>query len=165
MKIKGRYIQKEKARLIRISLVVALTLATGVSLAAIAGSIDKPNDLVRGYIPISTGTDVTLGKMKLSKYSVSFSKLTGKMQLQYVGFRKPENGETEFSGDVYQVVNADTFFKSNKGKNGFCNEPIRWVTISTNDAGIRVGMLTSIDWKKYTLSSVGGCSADTFALE
>ncbi|OCJ02466.1 hypothetical protein A6U85_30310 [Agrobacterium sp. 13-626] len=156
----------QKKQFVRISLALALSLTTGVSIAASSRSNDMPNDQVRAYAPISNGTDATLGNMKLSKSSASFSKLTGKMQLRYAGVRKPENGDTEFSGDVYQVMNADAFFKSNKGKNGFCDEPVKWVTIGDlSVGGIRIGMLSSVDWKKYTSTSTEGCSADSFALQ
>ncbi|WLS10597.1 hypothetical protein Q9314_25290 (plasmid) [Shinella sumterensis] len=148
----------------RISFALVLSLATSVGMAASAN--DMPSDQVRAYIPISNGTDATLGEMKLSNSSASFSKLTGEMQLQHAGVRKPDNVDTEFSGDVYQVMNADAFFKSNKGKNGFCDEPVRWLTIGESAVGgIRVGMLSSVDWKKYSPTSTEGCSADTFMLK
>lgn len=92
------------------------------------------------------------------------------MKLQYSGERKSDSEtDTEFSGDVYQVLNADEFFSLNKGSD-LCDKPIRWVTIrdssdAIGEGTVRVGMLSIDDWHKYSPNSLGACSADSFKLK
>lgn len=108
--------------------------------------------------------------MRLSRASAHFSLMKGEMKLQYSGERKSDSDtDTEFSGDVYQVLNADEFFSLNKGS-GLCDKPIRWVTIrdssdTIGEGTVRVGMLSIDDWHKYNPNSLGACSADSFKLK
>lgn len=145
--------------------------ALAVSGAAAQSRLDPlPTDNIRSYSAISNGTSATLGDtMKLSRTSARFSNLRGEIQLQYAGIWN-KGADTDFGGNVYQVLNADDFFRHNKGKNGFCDEPVRWLTImniGTNpgDGMIRIGMLSNRDWRDYKSSSLGACSADTFELD
>ncbi len=153
-------------------LFAAASLSAFMAHSAVAQSSVKamPTNSPRTYVAVSNGTSATLGEtMKLSRTSAHFSLLKGEMKLQYSDTWK-NSGDTEFGGDVYQVLNADTFFSLNKGKNGFCDQPVRWVTVKdssdTLGAGaIRVGMLSIKDWHKYNPNSLGACSADSFALK
>lgn len=151
-------------------------LALPIGLLAVHGAAAQskvnsmPTDTPRSYFAVSNGTQATLGEtMKLSRKSASFSRLKGELKLRYSDAWN--NGDdAEFGGDVYQVLNADEFFSLNKGKNGFCDEPVRWVTIKDSskvlgDGMVRVGMLSIGDWHKYSPTSLGACSADTFKLK
>ncbi|CAN7574741.1 hypothetical protein [Brucella pseudogrignonensis] len=147
---------------------IGLLLAFG---AKAKSKVDpKPTNVVRSYSALSNGTSSTLGNtMKLSRTSASFSKLTGELKLQYTTVWNG-GAETDFDGDVYKVLNADQFFTQNKAKNGFCDEPVRWITVKDissqlGEGTIRVGMLTIDDWRKYKPDSLGACSADTFTLK
>ncbi|MDI6029389.1 hypothetical protein QBK99_24855 [Corticibacterium sp. UT-5YL-CI-8] len=146
----------------------SMLLMLGVATEAKADPL--PTDTARSYDALSDGTEDTLGDTaELSRTSASFSKLAGHMTLQHAGVRSDDT-DTEFSGDVYQVLNADEFFAKNKGKNGFCDQPVRWLTIldiskSVGPDAVRIGMLTIDDWRQYTSTSLGGCSSDTFKLQ
>lgn len=146
---------------------VSLLLAFG---AAAKSKVDPmPSDNMRSYSALSNGTSSTLGNtMKLSRTSASFSKLKGDLKLQYSDVWNSGN-DTEYGGDVYKVLNADEFFLQNKGKNGFCDEPVRWLTVKNisdqlGDGAVRIGMLSIDDWRKYKPDALGACSADTFTL-
>ncbi|MBA8879249.1 hypothetical protein [Phyllobacterium myrsinacearum] len=156
------------------SLFAAASLSAFMAHGAVAQSGGKamPTDSSRTYFAVSNGTSATLGEtMKLSHTSAHFSLLKGGMKLRYSGERKSDNdSDTEFSGDVYEVLNADEFFSLNKGKNGFCDKPVRWVTIkdssdSIGEGTVRVGMLSINDWHKYNPNSLDACSADSFKLK
>ncbi|MFT0860414.1 hypothetical protein [Ancylobacter sp. G4_0304] len=129
-----------------------------------------PTDIARSYSALSNGTSSTLGTtMKLSRTSASFSKLKGELKLQYSDVWNNGN-DTEYGGNVYKVLNADAFFSQNKDKNGFCDEPVRWLTVMdvSNQLGagaVRIGMLSIDDWRKYRPDALGACSADTFTLK
>lgn len=147
---------------------VGLLLAFG---AAAKSKVDPmPSDNARSYSALSNGTSSTLGNtMKLSRTSASFSKLKGDLKLQYSDVWNSGN-DTEYGGDVYKVLNADAFFLQNKGKNGFCDEPVRWLTVKNisdqlGDGAVRIGMLSIDDWRKYKPDALGACSADTFTLK
>ncbi|WP_122282577.1 hypothetical protein [Pseudomonas syringae group genomosp. 3] len=154
------------------NLFTAALLCTLLAHGAIAQSSTKamPTDSIGVYDALSNGTSVTLGDtMKLSRTSAQFSLLKGEMKLKYSDVWKNIDN-TEFGGDVYQVLNADEFFSLNKGKNGFCDKPVRWVTIrnlndSLGEGAIRVGMLSIDDWRTYNANSLGACSADSFTLK
>lgn len=155
-----------------VSVFAAASLSAFVVHGALAQSSGKgmPTDSPRAYLAVSNGTSATLGEtMKLSRTSAHFSLLKGEMKLQYSDVWK-NGGDSEFGGDVYQVLNADKFFKLNKGKNGFCDKPVKWVTIKDSsdilgEGAIRVGMLSIDDWHKYDPNSLGACSADSFQLK
>lgn len=153
-----------------------LPIAASVSLLLAFGVVAKskvdpmPTDNARSYSALSNGTSSTLGTtMKLSRTSASFSKLKGELQLQYSDVWDNEN-DTDYGGNVYKVLNADTFFSENKGKNGFCDEPVRWLTVmdmsnQLGEGAVRIGMLSIDDWRKYKPDALGACSADTFTLK
>jgi hypothetical protein len=155
-----------------IGLIAAALLSALMAHGAVAQSSEKamPTDSPRAYLAVSNGTPATLGEtMKLSRASAHFSLLKGEMKLQYSDVWK-SGSDTEFGGDVYQVLNADEFFSLNKGKNGFCDKLVRWVTIKDSsdtlgEGTIRVGMLSIDDWHKYNPNSLGACSADSFQLK
>ncbi|PVX85640.1 hypothetical protein [Paraburkholderia unamae] len=155
-----------------IDILVAAPVALLLAFGAVAKSkVDPmPTDTARSYTALSNGTSSTLGAtMKLSRTSVSFSKLKGEMKLQYSDVWNNGN-DTDFGGSVYKVLNADAFFSQNKGRNGFCDEPVRWLTVMDmgNQFGggaVRIGMLSIGDWRKYTPDALGACSADTFTLK
>jgi len=147
---------------------MGLLLAFG---AAAKSKIDPmPTENTRSYSALSDGTSSTLGNtMKLSRTSASFTKLKGELKLQYSDVWKGGT-DTEFDGDVYKVLNADAFFSQNKGKNGFCDEPVLWLTVKDissqiGSGAVRIGMLSIDDWRKYKADSSGACSADTFTLK
>lgn len=147
---------------------VSLLLAFGASSKS---KVDPmPTDNARSYSALSNGTASTLGTiMKLSRTSASFSKLRGQMNLQYSDVWDNEN-DADYGGNVYKVLNADTFFSQNKGKNGSCDEPVRWLTVmdmsnQLGDGAVRIGMLSIDDWRKYKPDALGACSADTFTLK
>lgn len=147
---------------------VGLLLAFG---AAAKSKLDPmPTDSARSYSALSNGTSSTLGTtMKLSRTSASFSKLKGELKLQYSDVWNNGNN-TDYGGNVYRVLNADAFFSQNKGKNGFCDEPVRWLTVmdmsnQLGDGAVRVGMLSIDDWRRYRPDALGACSADTFTLK
>lgn len=154
------------------SVFAAASLSVFMAHGALAQSSGKgmPTDSPRAYLAVSNGTSATLGEtMKLSRSSAHFSLLKGEMKLQFSDVWK-SGSDTEFGGDVYQVLNADDFFKLNKGKNGFCDKPVKWVTIKDSsdilgEGAIRVGMLSIADWHKYDPNSLGACSADSFQLK
>ena len=156
-----------------ISLFAAASLSAFMAYGAVAQSTGNamPTDSPRAYFAVSDGTSASLGEtMKLSRTSAHFSSLKGEMKLQYSGERKSDSEtDTEFSGDVYQVLNADEFFSLNKGSD-LCDKPIRWVTIrdssdAIGEGTVRVGMLSIDDWHKYNPNSLGACSADSFKLK
>ncbi|WP_198379081.1 hypothetical protein [Burkholderia ubonensis] len=150
----------------------AVLLSTFTFHSAIAQPNKKamPTDIPRAYFAISNGTSETLGEtMKLSRTSAHFSLLRGKMKLRYSGAWK-NSDDSDFGGDVYQVLNSNEFFSLNKGKKGFCDKPVRWITIKDlsddfHEGTIRVGMLATDDWRKYNPNSFDACSADSFTLE
>ncbi|MDX0312563.1 hypothetical protein GOC54_15970 [Sinorhizobium meliloti] len=147
---------------------VGLLLAFGA--AAKSKTDPMPTDNARSYSALSDGTSSTLGNtMKLSRTSASFSKLKGELKLQYADVWN-NGSDTDYGGNVYKVLNADAFFSQNEGKNGFCDEPVRWLTVmdmshQLGDGAVRIGMLSIDDWRKYTPDVLGACSADTFTLE
>lgn len=155
-----------------ISFIAAASLSAFMAQGTLAQSNGKamPTNSPRAYLAVSNGTSATLGDtMKLSRTSAHFSLLKGQMKLRYSDVWK-SGSDTEFGGDVYQVLNADKFFSLNKGKNGFCDKPVRWITIknSENTLGegtIRLGMLSIDDWRKYNPNALGACSADSFQLK
>lgn len=68
------------------------------------------------------------------------------------------------------MVNSDEFFSKNKGKNGFCDEPVLWLTVrdksqQLTDGSVRVAMFSIQDWHKYNENTTGLCSSDTFQLK
>lgn len=138
--------------------------------AAAADPVGLPTETARRYDADSNGTSATLGNLTLSRTAARFSRLKGEMKLRHAGVRPSTGaGDTEFTGDVYEVLNPDAFFAPNRGKNGFCGQPVRWVTVralpgSPEDGRIRLGLLTIADWKAYDPSKPGACSADSFAL-
>jgi len=146
---------------------VGLLLAFG---AAAKSKVDPmPTDSARSYSALSNGTSSTLGTMKLSRTSASFSKLKGELTLQYSDVWN-NGSDTDYGGNVYKILNADAFFSQNKGKNGFCDEPVRWLTVmdmsdQLGDGAVRIGMLSIDDWRKYSPDALGACSADTFTLK
>ncbi|WP_180898704.1 hypothetical protein [Martelella soudanensis] len=148
--------------------VVGLALAFGA--AAKSQVSPMPTDSARSYAALSNGTSSTLGDtMKLSRTSASFSRLEGEMKLQYIDVWNSGN-DAEFGGNVYKVLNADTFFSQNKKKNGFCDQPVRWLTVKDisgqiGDGAVRIGMLSIDDWRKYKPDALGACSADTYTLD
>lgn len=154
------------------SIFAAASLSAFLAHGAIAQSNVKamPTNSPRAYDALSNGTSATLGEtMKLSRTSAHFSLLKGEMKLQYTDTWK-NSSDTEFGGDVYQVLNADQFFSLNKGKNGFCDKPVKWITVkdlsdTLGEGTIRVGMLSVDDWHKYNPNSLGACSADSFTLK
>lgn len=145
---------------------VGLLLAYGAAAKSIIDPM--PTDHARSYSALSNGTSSTLGTtMKLSRTWASFSKLKGELKLQYADVW---NNGNDTGGNVYKVLNADAFFSQNKGKNGFCDEPVRWLTVMdmSNQLGngaVRIGMLSIDDWRKYKPDALGACSADTFTVE
>ncbi|KYQ96981.1 hypothetical protein AWY96_00090 [Serratia plymuthica] len=157
------------------SLFAVASLSAFMAHGAVDQSGEKamPTDNSRAYFAMSNGTTETLGEtMMLSRTSAHFSLLKGTMKLRYSGERKGDSGsdDSEFRGDVYQVLNADEFFSLNKGNNGFCDKPVRWITIkslsdSIGERSIRIGMLNIDDWHKFNANSPDACSADTFTLE
>lgn len=160
----------------RSKILTGLPIAASVSFLLAFGVVAKskvdpmPTDNARSYAALSNGTSSTLGAtMKLSRTSATFSKLKGELQLQYSDVWDNEN-DTDYGGNVYKVLNADTFFLENKGKNGFCDEPVRWLTVidmsnQLGEGAVRIGMLSIDDWRKYKPDALGACSADTFTLK
>ncbi|POY81532.1 hypothetical protein BKM09_024555 [Pseudomonas amygdali pv. morsprunorum] len=154
------------------NLFAAASLSAFLVHGAIAQSSVKamPTDSPRTYGAVSNGTPATLGEtMMLSRTSVKFPLLEGEMKLQYDDVWT-NSDKAEFGGDVYRVLNADEFFSLNKGKNGFCDKPVRWVTIKDisdvlGEGAIRIGMLSTADWHSYNSNSYDGCSADSFTLK
>jgi hypothetical protein len=157
-------------------ILTGILVAAPVGLLLAFGAVAKPKvdpmptGNVRSYSALSNGTASTLGTtMKLSRTAASFSKLKGELKLQYSDVWKNGN-DTDFGGNVYKVLNADEFFSQNKGKNGFCDEPVRWLTVmdmsdQLGDGAVRIGMLSIDDWRKYKPDVLGACSADTFTLK
>lgn len=135
-----------------------------------------PQEQSRRYVAISAHTPELLGDLDLSRTSASFSKLKGAMELEYSGSRTGDGpADWEFTGAVFRIVNAEAFFSANRGKNGFCHSPARWLTILDlnnrlssyrhSAPSIRVGILTIQDWHDYKPTDFGACSADTFILQ
>lgn len=156
--------------LIKLFLAVSIGAFMAHSVVAQSKVTSMPTDIPRSYFAVSDGTPATYGEtLKLSRKSASFSKLKGKMKLQYSDVWN--NGkDTEFGGDVYKVLNADEFFSLNKSTQRFCDQPVKWVTIKDTsallgDGTVRIGMLTVDDWHKYSPTSLGACSADTYKLK
>lgn len=151
--------------------VLPLLLTLLAAPAPAAEPIGLPTDAVRSYEALSTDTPEMEGDMKLSRTSARFTKWAGELRLREAGVRKgASRDEREFVGDVYEVLNPDEYFKLNRGKNGFCDQPIRWMTIRTwgdkgdNAARLRIGLLTVADWKTYNPSGFGGCGGASYEL-
>jgi hypothetical protein len=162
----------------RLVLVIVVSTLTAIhSWAADPLRSPMPTDQIRFYEALSNHTPELLGDMELNRTLANFSKLSGEMQLRYAGTRTGAGiDDAEFTGEVYQVANAEEFFALNRGKNGFCPVPVRWLTVRDLGAtrvgqispslaqSIRVGMLTILDWHDYDPSAFGACSGATFKL-
>lgn len=140
-------------------------------LALPSGAVAAPDDSgmptakVRRYEPYSRGTDFTLGWMKLSTASARFTALKGTMELEYAG-EMPAGSDFETGGArIFRVKNAAVYFQGNKGKNGFCNEPVRWLGIRPMGEGqVRVTFWTMADYRSYAPGGGELCSGDSYVL-
>jgi hypothetical protein len=132
-----------------------------------------PTDQVRIYDAVSSRTRNAEGDLKLSRTSAVLPELSGEMRLRYAGMREGAGVyDFEFTGEVFEILNADEFFRLNQGR--FCPEAVRWLTIRnlgstslgqivpTFAQSIRLGMLTIRDWHDYDPSKPGACFGTTF---
>lgn len=108
------------------------------------------------YWPVSKAMEATMGEMTLSETRAYFTKLDGGMELQYA--RKLSGGEvrgTWFDGVgengapvyLYRVVNAGAYHDVNKGKNGACPQPVKWLAVSPQARDRSVSVCTVSDAK------------------
>ncbi|MBM3549746.1 MAG: hypothetical protein FJX54_22635 [Alphaproteobacteria bacterium] len=124
-----------------------------------------PTEKRRQYEPYSRGTSHTLGTMWLSTTYARFSRLKGRMLLEHAGVW-PEDGNFELRGaKIYRVTNPEPYFELNKGKNGFCGEPVRWIGVrKLGGDEVRVTFFTIADYRAYNPNSHGLCSGDSYTL-
>ena len=119
------------------------------------------------YTPISHGTDAKLGDMTLSSSSARFSLLRGRMRLRFAGRAEDPEGLGLGLADIYKIENAASFFQSNRGANGFCNEPIQWmgvVPLRMERNSIRIFFYGVSNYREYRPDKPGLCSADSYVL-
>ena len=163
-------IKSKRGNLSGLFLAIPISVLLAFGADAKSKGTPMPTDTPRAYLAVSNSTPATLGEtMNLSRTTARFTKLKGEMKLRYSGvWNVGEN--TQYGGQVYQVLNADEFFSKNKGKNGFCDEPVRWLTVLDKskqllEGTILVAMFNIQDWHKYTENSTGLCSIDSFQLK
>lgn len=151
---------------------ILIAMTTSASIAN-----EAPNSLpvaaTRLYDPVSRNTDFLMGDMHLSKEFVSFSALNGRAALQYSG-TMPDPEFQSRTATVYRVTNADEYYQMNKGKNGFCDRPVKWIGITPlGGSSVRISFLTTRDFHLWTdpdytytphHDSLGLCSAHTYSL-
>jgi len=86
------------------------------------------------YYPLSRASNLD-GILVLSTKSARFSERAGSMQLRSASeintLEIPDSWLTRMSGAaIYEVMNWQEYFRANKNKNGFCSNPLRWLTIT-----------------------------------
>ena len=150
----------------RATLYALLLLPLLFSTASAAEDIGMPTAAERAYEAYSRNTEFTLGHLKLSTTSARFTVLSGTMRLEAAGTMPPSDSFETGGARVFRVLNADEFFKTNAGKNGFCGEPVRWLGVRSIGKGeIRVTFLTLDDFRAYRSDGPGLCSGDSYALK
>lgn len=73
--------------------------------------------------------------MWLAEDFASFSGMRGHLVLAYAGMMPPENEKSDPNIKMYRVVNAEEFFRLNKGNNEYpcAGLPARWLGVSSDD--------------------------------
>jgi len=128
-----------------------------------------PNEHVRPYWGGASG-GTGIEHIELSRSSISFSNLVGRMNLRWVGIRTRGSRDGFAQGDVYEVLNAQQFFSSNR-RSGFCPSPVRWMIVGTRqEDNIPGGMilatfLSAKDWRNYNPSGPGLCGDYMYVLD
>jgi hypothetical protein len=119
------------------------------------------------YVPVSRGME-PLGELYLNNTKMQLAELEGEMKLQYVGQMPDTAGEDLTGASVYRVKNWQPYFKQNAGRNAYCKEAPRWVTVNSKTGApawsseIDVGLLTLEEWSKYTPNEHRPCAAGTY---
>ena len=159
------------SRSIVVGLGVMFACAT-IGPAASMNQTTMPTGDIRIYGAYSKNTDFLTGNLELSVHFARYTKLSGHMNLEYAGQRIIP-GKIEATGDIYKITNADEYFAANKGKNGFCHEIIRWLTVRNledkdlpirSSGSIRVSELNIDDWHDYSDDKHDLCGAGTYRL-
>ena len=146
--------------------IICWTMALSYGAHAQDAPASLPTAVARTYEAYSNNTDYLLGTMHLSTTFVSFSVLEGSMDIEFVGKAPDPEKLSKTDADIYRVRNPDQFFQLNKGRNGFCHEPIRWfgiVPLGSNSI-VRIFFYTISDYREYRPDSLGLCSADSYQI-
>lgn len=90
------------------------------------------------------------------------------MKLEYVGLMPDETGEQLAGASVYRVKNADSYFKKNAGRDGYCTATPRWVAVNSRTGApawsseIWVGLLAIADWAKFSPNEHRYCAGGDY---
>jgi len=103
----------------------------GASLSAAVGAGKAP---VREYKSM-WDPDPGSERMWLAEDFASFSDMSGHLVLAYAGMMPPENDRSSPNIKIYRIVNAEEFFRLNKGNNEYpcAQKPARWLGVSSDD--------------------------------
>jgi hypothetical protein len=127
-----------------------------------------PNTEVLTFDPLSRAW-ADLGEIRLSSNFAAFAGLRGHMELEFVGQMQnfpayPDLSDEISEGEVYRVVNAEAFFRSNPS---LCTMPIKFVAAKLYQTPHRSGggstvsgyvwLLETEDYRDYEPTRHGLC--------
>ena len=116
------------------------------------------------YQPISRLTEVW-GDLTLSDTQARLAAFEGSMQLDPVGVMPASAGPELGQADIFAIRNADEYFAANRGRNGFCDEPPRWLLVRRGTGSgddILLGLLTRRTPYSYTPDQQGYCGGGLY---
>jgi hypothetical protein len=122
---------------------------------------------VQRYVPVGREIE-PLGELDLSNSLMRFGGLEGEMKLKYVGQMPESAGEDMLGASVYEVKNAQPYFKKNTGRKAYCTVAPRWVAVNSKTGApawsneITVSLLTLEDWQKYRPIAYQSCAGGTY---
>jgi hypothetical protein len=107
-----------------------VSLIVGLAATALANTVAVPAGAPHVYAPYSRYMQ-PLGNMSLSRKSVSFEGMKGRLSLQYLGEREANDlvgGSSKIQ--LFRVRNGERFLGMNSGKPGLCDgQPLRWLRV------------------------------------
>jgi hypothetical protein len=109
-----------------------------------------------------------LGELDLSNSVMRFGALEGEMKLKYAGQMPESAGEDMAGASVYEVRNAQPYFKKNEGRKAYCAVAPRWVAVNSTTGApawsneITVSLLTLEEWQNYRPVAYQSCAGGTY---
>ena len=144
-----------------------LTMLVSSALLLAACTTSATRFPVQRYVPV--GRDIeALGELDLSNSLMRLSALEGEMKLKYVGQMPESAGEEMVGASVYQVKNAEPYFKKNAGRKAYCAVAPRWVAVNSKTGApawsneIQVSLLTLEEWQQYRPVAYQSCAGGTY---
>jgi hypothetical protein len=105
--------------------------------------------------------------MWLAEDFASFSGMKGHLVLAYAGMMPPQNQPADPNIRIYRIVNAEEFFRLNKGNSEYpCGETVaRWLGVRKTDdpedpkSDVRVMLYDVGDYRAYQEDKGGLCAS------